>query len=274
MGDFSVGCGVSNLSLIGCDAVLIPLTVSRWPGGNTSKNGEIYLTGSTIVTNSGAMSLFDPFTLPIFGYLGDYGSFESIEEDFNTRAIERWSGVKIAEFCEAVCYRPFPEDFPIKHTAGMWVHREIYDLMCGPGLDEWGKPEAYGYPPTTMEAKIEGSIAAYKKWKADKAYWEKELNKPYVLNLSFLGMSDGRYLSPATDWERLPEWVKLYEPEILSGEITPTLAAFWRFLWAMMSVNRILMPTFSGNQYGNSYQHRLLARKTVQILSARIKERR
>ncbi len=137
MGCFNVSCGMSSISMGTDDAVLIPLIPNRFK----AKDCSIEIHGANIVSNDGAMAFFKPLTLPIFGTLDSYGGLEDIEEDANTKAIEKFYGIDIDKFASAVYHgggSAAPKTMP-KFFAGMYVHREIYDEMSSFSVDEWGK---------------------------------------------------------------------------------------------------------------------------------------
>lgn len=93
MGDSSVTCVFTGLTLHEADAYFIPLV--------PADNGGCGLTGARIVSNEGSRALFNPLTLPIKGSTGCYGSMETIHRDDHTQFLEKALGVKIHEFVEA-----------------------------------------------------------------------------------------------------------------------------------------------------------------------------
>jgi hypothetical protein len=141
MGCFNVSCGLSGISMYSDDALLIPLVPQDFYARKNS--GKFTFAGANIVTNDGAKSLFSPLTLPIFGKLDSYGKLEDIQEDANTKAIEKYFGMKIAEFSEGIAYgweKTIQDKHPkLKHVAGMYMHRGIWDKMSKGVADEFGK---------------------------------------------------------------------------------------------------------------------------------------
>lgn len=87
-----------------------------------------------MVSNEGPKASFIPFALPIFGEYNDYGTLENIEEDCNTKAIEKYFGCTIQQFVDRCC-RPFDDEkagnknMP-KRPLGMFVHRDVYDYLA------------------------------------------------------------------------------------------------------------------------------------------------
>ncbi len=123
MGSWSVYCEMSNITITsGTECVLIPLMVND--RGETNK--------------------WAPATLPIFGKYDDYGGIEDIEENLNTKQIEKHYGVSIEEFCTFLIDGKHTYDREeAQLVAGklkfvkqaeeiryMWMDREVYDLMA------------------------------------------------------------------------------------------------------------------------------------------------
>lgn len=118
MGCFSVACGVSRLSITAGDkCVLIPITAKKEFQPMTEQElreaADNLLTDDLYKRNPHAKhetthlfvnndELWEPCLLPIRGEYDDYGSIEEIEEDENTRAIERYYGVSINDFVSLI----------------------------------------------------------------------------------------------------------------------------------------------------------------------------
>lgn len=145
MGCFNVSCGVSGISMYGDRAVLFPLIPYHY-----IKDGIIRLdTGAFIASNEGCNTTYENLTLPIFGNMNSYGSLENIEKDDNVECIEKAFGMNIVDFAESVS-TPFDDRAgelkldkigTIKNVAGMYVHRDIYDVMIKTEVGESGKDE-------------------------------------------------------------------------------------------------------------------------------------
>lgn len=161
MGDFSVTCGMTGISLMGDKVALIPLVPRK--GG-----AEYDRCGAMIVSNEGAYAFYTPFALPVFGTLDSYGRLEDIEEDFNTRFIEKKTGLPIDKFCELCSYGNVHGDkaSPAKLEsvlggstfAGMIVHREAWDRYTrkafsdGDGSNDWSMwDHMSGFPEAALE---------------------------------------------------------------------------------------------------------------------------
>jgi len=146
MGCFSVSCGLSGKAMYADDAYLIPLIPGDYSHPDSSKFYE-QMKGSNLVSNDGAKQFFVPLTLPICGSIDSYGRLENIIEDDNTKAIEEYFGLKIAEFAEVIAYgesfdKAILKKKPaLKHHAGMWVNKTIYDTMVECTPDESGNAD-------------------------------------------------------------------------------------------------------------------------------------
>lgn len=138
MGSFSVACTASGISITsGQKAVFIPLLPT---GEFGDSKGMIKMPPMhMLVTNSGVMSLYQPFSLPIFGTYNDYGSLEDIERTPTVVSIERYFNISIDEFME-VATRNWCEDNSedmtgiknrsvIKKLSGCFINRDLYDSM-------------------------------------------------------------------------------------------------------------------------------------------------
>lgn len=140
MGSFNVTCGISGISMEKNKAVLVPLIQSRHPG-------DLY-NGATIsswVEGNRCCALFRPFAPPLFGTLDTYGRLEEIEEDVSTRALEKFYKIPIQDFAEVIACGEHTDakinKVDVSSWGGMYVHRQIYDMMVSLQIDEWGRPE-------------------------------------------------------------------------------------------------------------------------------------
>jgi hypothetical protein len=122
MGSWSVYCGISQIAITASDeCVLLPL--------KENKRGDSY-------------SPYLPATLPIFGKYDDYGGIENIEEDDNTKLIEKYFGISILDFtklftdwkayerseCLEIIDRCKNFD-EIKNWNFMFINRNVYYFM-------------------------------------------------------------------------------------------------------------------------------------------------
>jgi hypothetical protein len=128
MGDSSVSCAFSGLTLHNEPVAFLPLIKSRY---------SERLTGAKLIAHgSQACAIFSPMTLPIFGKTDCYGRMQEIEEDANTRAIEAWVGMPIAKFIEyCIEGTELPnvqQQFEPIIPAGCFISKEIYDRFSQP----------------------------------------------------------------------------------------------------------------------------------------------
>lgn len=135
MGCFSISGSISNLSIsYGDKCVYFPLLPSKY----MSEDGIYVSIGglSQIVANDGPNCYFSPATLPIIGYYNDYGSLENIEEDENTKTIEKFFDCSIQEFVNESIYKENTKDKVLKSMSGMFEHYDIYRTLI-----EWNITE-------------------------------------------------------------------------------------------------------------------------------------
>jgi len=116
MGSYNVACSVSNLSISsGTEVAFFLLLPNCRPWGYSRSLGKdqfdhqddrslekIHRVGiHTHLMYSNCY--FNPLALPIFAEYNDYGGLECIEEDANTRALEKFFGLSIEKIVEIVC---------------------------------------------------------------------------------------------------------------------------------------------------------------------------
>jgi hypothetical protein len=99
MGSSNRACSVSSLSLGGGTPVaFFLLHPHKQYGEKTGEDPIVYPTSHFFYVNC----LFDPLCLPIFGEYDDYGGVENIEEDTNSKAIEEFFGLPLADIITCV----------------------------------------------------------------------------------------------------------------------------------------------------------------------------
>ncbi len=140
MGSWSVYCTISNIAITsGNKCVLVPLKEAKGHEGIK----------------------WQPATFPIFGEYNDYGGIENIEQNDNTKLIEKHFGITIDEFASflvdgkftyyrdeakkvAVKVKNFTEAENLRFT---WIDRNVYDFMIQDmdtyhkGYNDYGTPE-------------------------------------------------------------------------------------------------------------------------------------
>jgi hypothetical protein len=128
MGCWSVSCGISNLSIVaGQKCVVLPI------------RRELSIN-----------PLYDPkwvaATLPIYGTYDDYGGIEDIEENENTKLIEKHFNVPIHDFvyfftrgCISIedTLQVLQDNKEIKDWSFMFIEREFFDFMCSHNYDDY-----------------------------------------------------------------------------------------------------------------------------------------
>lgn len=96
MGNFSVSCSISKLSINSGDkCAIIPIFRNSF----AEEYNPICLCGPG--------DRYLPLTLPIIGYYDDYGGIESIERNENTLIIEEYFGISIEEFVQIINYHNY-----------------------------------------------------------------------------------------------------------------------------------------------------------------------
>lgn len=152
MGCSNVTCGISAISMSDNAAVLIPLV--------EESHAQEAINGATIMGfHTGICALYKPSMLPIFGKLDKYGQLENIEKNSNTKAIEKFYKLPIQDFAEVVSNGRYTDAkinrVDTSRWAGMYVHREIFDMMVARHTDEWGRP---GKPVWEAQGMIDDGV--------------------------------------------------------------------------------------------------------------------
>ncbi len=248
MGSWSVSCGISNIAITaGNECCIVPLVESRDEYGG-----------------------YIPRTLPIFGRYNDYGGMEDIVEDENTKLIENYLGITIAEFIEFLVDGKFTYDrSEVKPIAKklkangvfdevskwrfMWIDKQVYDVMSK-NYDKWevghhdyGTPEMLALLGFTL---VEGAeIKNYDPERFNKKYQRGDLFV-YSDGRSMLSET-GRYIyytdkgceSSLTTYMELPE-----ELQYLKDKIS-------REVWRLMSPKK--RKEQLGYVFGDRYSYHL-----------------
>lgn len=158
MGDSSVSCVLTGLTMRCQDAVLIPLAPDRYI---RNRDAPDYPWGTRA-----SEDVLAPLTLPIFGRLSDTGDFESVERDDHTLFLEARLGVTIEAFCEEVFLGgrvPFVTELARRAHAhrrkiskdkitpwrgrlyGCYVLREAWDAFSKVSWDEEGRVRNHAF---------------------------------------------------------------------------------------------------------------------------------
>lgn len=225
MGSSSVSCVLTGATLANEPAVLIPLAPAPYANRKHPAPGE----GARVISNEGAMAIFSPLTLPIFGVVGDYGDMESFIPDANTEFLTRKMGGKkeFGRFLECVA-RGGNVDYIDKVAKrirltlgkrhrpgwdgtlrGCWVAREAWDMFSTKILDEGG---------TKLDSLYEGSWVTEFALKG-MGFVEGQKDEATAIRLFGTGAHDGpRYNIPYTH-PGLPDFIVWYDGH-MSSEAT------------------------------------------------------
>lgn len=128
MGSWSVYCGISNITITsGTRVALVPI--------------------HTISGISESRDMFH-YSLPIFGVYNDYGGIENIEEDFNTKILEKLHNCDIETFCECLTRMDIQStnkevEETLKNIKYMWIIRDVYDFMVSYHPNEYDRVGAF-----------------------------------------------------------------------------------------------------------------------------------
>lgn len=209
MGDFNIACGISHMSIgSGDTCVLIPLT--------KTKHSDDTFDGAYYVSNDGPIGRFYPLTLPIFGEYNSYGCLENIEENVNTKAIEKYYGCSIDDFAQHMCsshHSPITANPQApKESYGMFVKREVYDLLSKNPIGEWGKKETAANDCDMSEFVLR--YLGFVEDKTIKAGEQERYNRAFkhekIPNL--IVWSDGRWIELQVD-DKKKSNLGIYHPE-------------------------------------------------------------
>lgn len=106
MGSFNASCMVTGIEVDGYEKVYFLPFKQNHSSFNEKRKLDFEAHPQALLTD--ANYLFTPYLLPIKGEYNTYGVLESIDEDKNTKVIERHFGVPIEAFVEiAMCSRNF-----------------------------------------------------------------------------------------------------------------------------------------------------------------------
>jgi hypothetical protein len=188
--------------------VLIPLVAVD------PKEAEHY-DGAFVVSNDGPKAVYVPFALPIYGEYNDYGTMEEIEEDANTKAIEKFFGCKIDKFVDRCC-RAFDgekcgNDKMPKAPLGMFVQRDVFEWMAGTQLSEYNdKPEDennafYDYEMNSHTLRLIGFVEGEK---SKRERYDRPFTHPEIPGLTL--WSDGTWLETEINGKKVQAWI--YHP--------------------------------------------------------------
>lgn len=182
MGHFSYTCQLSGLPITGgTSCVLLPILPKQHLYSAASENLQ-KIGVSSLVSNDGPNLYFNEFCFPIFGKYDDYGGLEDIEEDDNTKVLEKFFEMTIEEIVEKLLNKEFDADTSddraklektvqtdketfLTRTSMTWYRRDVYDNLVKKyknGPKDWydkldlGVPGLLKYLGFTTTGKEEG----------------------------------------------------------------------------------------------------------------------
>ena len=256
MGCFNVTCGISHLCIGWMDPVVyFPLVPNQY---------REYQIGDGNNQLIGCECFYSPATLPIFGQYNDYGSLEDIEQDDNVKFLQEKLDCPISDFFDLYHRRPHGELHPkiAEITSGMFVHREIYDLLITNLVGEFGKKEVIR---TQLEeeydrfrSELDTSLQRARDWGLE----------PSVFNLEL-------YVHSNTFQLQRQSFLKdVYSNCFYTDRFRQQFIDLFVFENTMYSVNAFFFPTMNGCQGGNPYVSKILYKKSLDIVNKEIKERK
>ena len=231
MGSFSVSCSVSRISIdYGDPIVFLPLNKAKYCDGFNQR---------ILVSNEGPCYAFEPATLPVFGTYNDYG-FVAIEEDANTKAIERYTVLTIDYFINEfeVMREPSSQFF----DAGMYIHRSIYDYMV--------KHSPRVHPRFVRDLLLEGDIGL------DQSVVDEIRTLTHDLrSFSFDRVIESLMFKRFMSDEERNRLIETYGfTKSMNDELVQLFADFNSFLRSCLLNNTVLMPWAQHTQHGEKAQ--------------------
>jgi len=245
MGSYNVSCSFSRISIKSGDSVVyIPLEKYRYSEGFDGSSNNLYY----------PWDFYSPVTLPIFGKYDDYGAIEDIEKSKNITVIENYFGdIKNVVECDK-----FPE--PI--ISGMFIHRNIYNLLITCDRDEWNDQDRDikdfeskydNFKKQIIDSREKSKIFS----KADEKEWNSYL---FVDSWNMFNFDDHRTFQ------------KIYRPYIESELLKKELIDFVHMRMNMYSASLLFFPSVGGPQSGNYYVTRALLKESLKINNREINQ--
>lgn len=259
MGSFDVACSISRITINPGDPVAyFPLELYKYaydPGA--ANNTLIY-----------PWCYYVPVSLPIFGEYFDYGYIDQIEKNASTKAVEKHFKCPIEVVVGAQGQSP---------CAGMFVHREIYQVMVDNQIDCWGKTklvdDGYGLPSRinlkkTYDA-LQTCLVKIRDDEKDRKAAKKEDKWRFGSAISSFELHDAEQKFGFREFDT---FMKIYKPLVQRGWLKKQFADFMYFNISLNYANVHWFPAANGHQCGNHYGNRIVHQKTLEILNKKIKE--
>lgn len=264
MGSFNVACSISNISIsCGDPIVYIPLEVAQYPASIGDRN--IYLIYSRC--------FYIPAAFPIKGFYDDYGGIEHIEMDEAMLFNLHWYKKDPSNPSDVNNLWDCREgETPENITSGMFIHREIYDLLIDKQIGEFGDqrwlPDKKGLKSDFKKMVTSVISAQEMQEKMDKLLEgskAERLKMDYMWNLPndlrYHGLRFREYRTMKAMAKKCFETHSMIDP----------LIELYTFETGMYFVNAFYFPAMNGLQCGNHYMSRRLYQKSLDIVREKIK---
>ena len=253
MGCFNVACSISNISINSGDPiVLIPLEVAKYAEQIGSKN--LYLIYSRC--------FYYPAAFPIKGDYDDYGGIENIEMNEAAKFNEKWYQTSINDLWE--CRE---DKAPENITSGMFIHREIYDLLINKQINEYGTIQHISDKETlgsTFDRLVNAIEICKEEYKKINSLTPESPDLDYTFSiphdLQYSGLTFREY-------ETLKNMAKKC---LETNQMKDSLVELYKFEVGMYFVNAFYFPAMNGLQQGNHYMSRRLYQKSLEIMTKKI----
>jgi hypothetical protein len=206
-----------------------------------------------LVSNNGPCYEFEPYSLPVFGTYNDYG-YVKIEEDENTKAIEKYSGLTIDYFINEfeIMREPSSQFF----DAGMYIHRPVYDAM----VKQKPRASTHFVKKLLLEEDVgfDEYIGEFKK-----------LSRNVVMMGFKLAIEGLMFKTLITD-EECERLVNLYGlTKNMNENLIHLFTDFHRFLSKCIFNNTVLMPWAQHTQHGEISKQLTIYREYVKLLEVK-----
>jgi len=269
MGSYNVACSISHMSICpGEKVAYIPLQTSKYPYGIGDGN-------NTLIYKH---CFYSPVTLPIFGEYFDYGYIDPIEENFNTKIIEKHFNMAIKDIISL-------EKMPKPINSGMFIRREVYEFLLTNLIDDCGRTknsirDNFGDNLENLFQKHQKSLVKSVQKKKDsiklwKSFPQNEETKDSIKYHKSLKYWDWVCTeSSVFQFRKYKRFNNIYQPQMLKGKMKKELIDFILFEMGMYAINCFYFPAMNGEQFGNKYASRNFYRKCHQVMVKDIKERK
>lgn len=266
MGSFNVACSISNISIDSGDPiVLIPLELAQFPSQIGDKN--LYLIYSHC--------FYAPAAFPFKGFYDDYGGIEDIEMNESFLFNCQWykKDIQNPESINQI-WDCREGESPDNIVSGMFVHREIYDLLIEKQIGEFGDQrwissrKKLGETFDDLVTEVRDCKEKYAKtFESIKSLDILPVHErpDYTFGLSHdLQYSGLRFRNYKT--------FKLMVKECLeTDQLKESIVEMYNFEAGMYFVNTFYFPGMNGLQCGNHYMSRRLYQKSLDIVREKIK---